>query len=415
MQRMTGNETLDQRRSVRDAAANVAGRTVSGVRRRLRLLVARSVDRGLPPSWVGYRWVRRETVRDHLAHDHRRPEPGRLEVVHPEAVGHNPLPRNVDDRGALPDDRGWWGFSFRDVPERTSGETFVATLPDCRVVWYRDPALQDDYHPAILTADGHALELREVRFRPLHADALRRSGPPVRIDKATWVLERVFHNHSHWLTAHLPKLLLLQQRGELGDVVLPDRRPPSIDGSLRAVGIDPGQLRTFDGDRFLEVGELTILGTDRFRPELLRLVQDAAPVTRQVPGRKVYISRSKATRRRLVNEEEVWPLWERAGFERVLMEELTVEDQVALMRETAVLAGPHGAGLTNMVFCPPGAQVVEIADLGFPNPNFYALASAVRHGYWLIEAEALGDGHPLERDLRVAPRRVRQVLEALPT
>ena len=38
--------------------------------------------------------------------------------------------------------------------------------------------------------------------------------------RATWITERVYDNHSHWLTAHLPKLLMLRARGELGDVVL---------------------------------------------------------------------------------------------------------------------------------------------------------------------------------------------------
>jgi capsular polysaccharide biosynthesis protein len=84
----------------------------------------------------------------------------------------------------------------------------------------------------------------------------------------------------------------------------------------------------------------------------------------------------------------------------VLMENLTFEQQVQLMRDTAVLVAPHGAGLTNMMFCPPGAHIVEMADLGFPNPNFYAVASAMRHRYWLVPAEACGDVHPLEKDLR---------------
>ena len=113
----------------------------------------------------------------------------------------------MPDRERLPDDRGWWGYSFRDVPARTSAETFVATLPDVRVVWYHDPEQQGDFYPALLTRDGRALDLREIRFRPRHARALRRFGRPVRIEKATWILERVYHNHSHWLTAHLPKLL----------------------------------------------------------------------------------------------------------------------------------------------------------------------------------------------------------------
>ena len=81
------------------------------------------------------------------------------------------------------------------------------------------------------------------------------------------------------------------------------------------------------------------------------------------------------------------------------MEDLTFQEQVKLMQETSVLIAPHGAGMTNMMFCPQGAKIVEIADLSFPNPNFYALASAMQHQYWIINANSEGDAHPLEKDM----------------
>ncbi len=388
---------------------------IGSLRRGWNRLAWAAIHRGVPPAWLGYRFVVRQTVEAYFAR--RADSPGRVgyETVHPEAVAENPLPRNVASRGALPDDRGWWGYSFRDVPQRTSGETFVATLPDCRVVSYRDAEKENDFIPAIVTGDGSALDLREIRFRPRHAQVLRHALPPVRLKRATWFIERVYHNHSHWLTAHLPKLLLLRERGALADVVLPAQRTAAIDGSLRMLGIDPAQFRTYDESRPLHVEEFTLLGTDRFRPELLRLVPAAFGVLNAPPpSRRVFISRAGATRRRLVNEDDLWNILDPAGFERVCMEALSFEQQVELMKQTRVLLAPHGAGLTNMMFCPPGTQVVELADLCFPNPNFYALASAMRHDYWLIPTEGLGEMHPLEKDLRADVRAVADVLSALP-
>src|SRR5690625_7442986 len=79
-----------------------------------------------------------------------------------------------------------------------------------------------------------------------------------------------------------------------------------------------------------------------------------------------------------MNEDLIWPLFERDGFERVFTERMSFAEQVRLMQETSVLAAPHGAGLTNMMFCREGTHVIEIADLTFPNPNFYATAAALR-------------------------------------
>ncbi|WP_168203200.1 glycosyltransferase family 61 protein [Marinobacter fonticola] len=353
----------------------------------------------------------RESVQAYFARHSGDSGAGRYETVHPEAVEKNALPVNFSSPDELPDDQGWWGYSFRDVPKRVSGETFIATVPNCLITWYRNPAQENDFYPAILNQDARAFDMREVRFRPMHAETLRKSPEPAKLKKATWFIERVYHNHSHWLTAHLPKLLLLRKKGMLGQVLLPPERSPAIDGSLRMLGLKPEDFQTYDPARPLFVEELTIMGTDRFRPDLLRLVPEAYGVHEAPePQRKVFISRLNAARRRLVNEEDIWALLEPQGFERVLMEEMTFEDQVRLMRETAVLVAPHGAGLTNMLFCPKGTHIVEIADLSFPNPNFYALASALGHRYSLARAESLGDVHPLEKDLKVDPARVSEIL-----
>jgi len=361
-----------------------------------------AVDRlGAPPAWLGYRHWLRETVPEYLA------RAGRLEalkVIHPERIHPAALPRNVAMADVLPDTRGWWGFSFRDVPARHNAATITAVLPDCLVAHYRTPPEHrspGDYYVGILNADRRSVEMREIRFRESHAAALRAGRRVERIARATWVIERVFHNHSHWLGIHLPKLLLLRERRALDDVVLHPELPAAHRASLRLLGMPAEDFCTYDPDAVQRIEELTVVGTDRFRPELVRLVRDAVWSGHSpAPRRRVFVSRRNAARRRLLNEEQIWRLLKPQGFERVEMEGLPFEAQVQLMMETRVLVAPHGAGLTNMIFCAPGTQVVEIADFGFPNPNFYALASALGHDYWLIPGEGVGEGHPLVVDLR---------------
>lgn len=383
------------------------------LRRAMIATCERAVAHGAPPAWFGWRRVREESLDDYFA----RGGAGRLDTIHPEMRTTNPLPMNVADTGELPDDPDWFGFSFRDVPQRRSGRTALATLPDASVVTFND-AERNHFWPALLTRDATSLHLREMRFRPGHGSALRTMPPPVRIDRATWILERVYDNHSHWLTAHLPKLCLLKRRGGLGDVILPARRNAVIDASLRMLGIDPARHHVHDPARPLRADELTVLETDRFRPELLRPVRDALGAGGgAAPWRRVFISRARAAIRKLANEDEIAPLLTRAGFEAVHMEDLSFDEQIRLMGETRVLLAPHGAGLTNMMFCPEGAHIVEMADISYPNPNFYALAAAMGHHYWLVRARFVPDDarHRLRRDLTVDPARVREILKALET
>lgn len=391
--------------------------------RTLRTRAARAAVRrlGVPPSWVRYRWLESETVQEYFTR-HRGADfrsdalgaPLSYTTVHPPEVFRNPLPRTIGSREQLPDDPGWWGYSFWDVPERTGGETFIARVPDARIVHYRRRT-DDQFYPAIINSDDLAFDLREIRYRTPMAPLLQPRWPVRRLERATWILERVFHNHSHWLTAHLPKILLLRERGMLGEVIMPDKMTPVIEGSLRMLGIDPGDFHALDpGWVTLAVDELTIIGSDRFRPELLRSVHQAfARPPSSTAGRRIFISRARATRRRLLNEEEIWQELEPHGFERVLMEDLSFEAQVELMSETAVLFSIHGAGLTNMMFCPAGTHVVEIADLSFPNPNFYAVAAALGHEYWVLKGTPVGDAHPLNRDMYMPMNELRNTLPEL--
>ena len=370
------------------------------------------LDRLVPPPRRRYRWLRRETPQAHLDR-HGLGDSGRVETVHPARVAHHPLPGGVTDRDELPRDAGWWGYSMHDVPARRESETFVATLPRCRVAWYGGAGQPDEFHPAIIGSDGASIELSQIRFRPQHAPVLRDTPPRAHLARATWVLERVYDNHSHWLTAHLPKLLLLAERDQLDDVVLPAHLGAAAAQSLEMLSVEvPGRL-DLSTPGWIDVDELTVIGTDRFRSSLLRSVQEASGATAAAGHRRIWVSRDRATRRRLRDEAALRPVLDHHGFEIVHLEDMSFADQLALMRQTAVLAGPHGAGLTNMIFCPPGTHVVEIAAPDFPNPNFYAEAAGLGHRYWYVPARSVGDGPSLERDLQVDPSTLATILGSL--
>lgn len=395
----------------RSGALDAIGRFGWSLRWHAGKVPQRLVEAGLPPARLGWHWLRRDTPARYL--DAVGATGDRLTRIHPAQVVRNPLPANVDRRDRLDPDPGWWGFSFRDVPERVSGETCIARLPDIRIVAYRDGP-RHDFTVGMIGREDRAIDLPQVRLRPPHGPLLERREPPARLARATWILERVYDNHSHWLTAHLPKLRLLQERGELDNLVLPAERTPAIDASLAMLGLDPARCHAFDPARVLEVEELTVLVTDRLRPELLRPVRAAlAPQDDAPASRRVFISRARARGRKLLDEQALWRQLEPRGFERIFMEELDFSAQVRLMHQTAVLLAPHGAGLTNMMFCRSGAEIVEIADPAYPNPNFYALACAMGHRYWLLHAEAVGEGHALDKDLRVDPAAVEAVLDRI--
>jgi hypothetical protein len=77
-------------------------------------------------------------------------------------------------------------------------------------------------------------------------------------------------------------------------------------------------------------------------------------------NRRLYISRRRATHRRLTNERELEHELEKLGFEIHCFEDIPFERQASLMREASLIVTVHGAALANAMFARPGTGIVEI-------------------------------------------------------
>jgi hypothetical protein len=61
------------------------------------------------------------------------------------------------------------------------------------------------------------------------------------------------------------------------------------------------------------------------------------------------------------------------------------------------------------MFAPKGLHVVEIFDPTFPNPQYYALAGAIGHPYWLIRGSTIGEPDPGYNNLEVDVAEVERI------
>ncbi len=58
-----------------------------------------------------------------------------------------------------------------------------------------------------------------------------------------------------------------------------------------------------------------------------------------------------------------------------------MSDQALLFQQAGMVVAPHGAGLANMVFAPPGLRVIELLPDGVMNWCYRHLAAACGHDY----------------------------------
>lgn len=76
--------------------------------------------------------------------------------------------------------------------------------------------------------------------------------------------------------------------------------------------------------------------------------------------KRIYISRSKAKRRQIVNEGELIEELLKCGFKILHLEDYSIIEQIKFFRNAEIVMAPHGAGLTNLIYCKENIKVIEL-------------------------------------------------------
>jgi len=224
--------------------------------------------------------------------------------------------------------------------------------------------------------------------------------PPVRIDGPVAVVAvNLGARYAHWLIEELPRLLALA----------PDERP-----ALIAHGGEPFMDEAFAlgawGNRVVRVGRHThyecgqlivpglVCRPGEPTPRVLELLAEfTAPLRRatsvtSMHGERLYITREGAARRRVINEGALWPRLEARGFQKLRLETLSWAEQINAFAQAREVVAPHGAGLANLVFCRPGARVVEFFHRSYVNPCYWRLAALAGLDYRPVLSAAMEAG-----------------------
>jgi hypothetical protein len=240
---------------------------------------------------------------------------------------------------------------------------------------------------------------------------------------ATLVVPASGANVGHWLMDGVLRLSVLEAAGlaKTAKLIIPDARPKFAE-PIEALGYGQDRYAGLQGGHW-EADELLVPSYTSppgfLRPWACRWLRERLGVEGKPAGRRrLWISRSRARWRRVVNEEELLPVLERAGFERIELERLAFREQVELLSQAGAVAGPHGAGMTDLLFAPRGIRVLELFPPEFINPVFYSMANALDQEYhYFTGSTQPGDRHPGgSKDLdhfRIVPDRLEQALRSM--
>jgi hypothetical protein len=202
----------------------------------------------------------------------------------------------------------------------------------------------------------------------------------------------------HWVLDALPRIAILEQAGLGGlPLIVPSGLSSFQEVSLEMLDIGPDRLTRYESSLKPDVLVWPAPAGPTGRPPTwaLRWLRERFAAGIAPKGRRLYISRSAAARRRVVNEPALVAALRAHEFEVVRAEELSFRDQVRLFAEAELVVAPHGAANTNLAFASQ-ATLVEFFEPRYVNGCFYMLAGAAGHDYWYLMGALEG-----ESDIRV--------------
>jgi len=219
-------------------------------------------------------------------------------------------------------------------------------------------------------------------------------------------------NFYHWMLDILPKLALLGDAGfnpgPDDRFVLPFFKRRFQAESLALLGIDESQLIVTERTSLWLEGEQWLvpwlrnrmgLSMDAWTPRALRRLFGVGPERDgPSPGTRLFIARDPAASqgRRVTNQAELERTLERRGITPVYPERLSLREQIDLFASAELIVAPHGAGLSNIVFCAPGTTVVECVGRHY-QPCYRAICTLAGLHYALLGDTVKPDGDPDER------------------
>ncbi len=208
-------------------------------------------------------------------------------------------------------------------------------------------------------------------------------------------------SYYHWFLDCLTRLEGLEYYQKYtGDkpLLIIDSNPTSWQiESLKFLGYEPGTYVYWDKSKKIHLKKL-IVPTFRqpgnwispsalhwLRGQILKTIQNQNANKNQYSfSPRIYISRSKASGRRVINEEKLIELLHQFGFVRYTLEDMSLWEQIQLFSSAEIVIAPHGAGLTNIIFSQKPITVIEFVN-PWVSPHYYLISTILGFTYWCFE------------------------------
>ncbi|MDJ1175406.1 glycosyltransferase family 61 protein [Roseofilum capinflatum] len=283
-------------------------------------------------------------------------------------------------------------WEFRKEYQFDSPKTFFVLIPEGRCY---------SFSGSVIAPDDSLLADVSVEFIPnlkCHSALNQLKFPPLRKipGKVAVLTATAGHNYYHFMFDVVPRIHILNCAGvdisEIDYFLVNTFEQSYHKEMLLILGIPERKLLESYRYPHIKAEELfvpSLVGVTGNPPlwacEFLRKAfLNTSNGNRSISSRRIYISRAKASYRQVINEAEVIEFIKKLGFESLILETMTVSEQVRVFSDVEIVVSPHGAGLSNIVFCQRGCKIIELYSPNYVRVFFWTLANQVGLEYYYL-------------------------------
>ncbi len=123
--------------------------------------------------------------------------------------------------------------------------------------------------------------------------------------------------------------------------------------------------------------------------------------------KKIFIDRSESTYNhcKLINNHEIMQMLKKKDFKSIQVGKIKFIKQINLFRNAKIIIGPHGAAFTNLLFCKPETEIIEIKPKNRPN-NYRVISKVNNLKYKQFISSTIPKNRSLIGDMYIDPKKI---------
>ncbi|HSW75428.1 MAG TPA: glycosyltransferase family 61 protein [Candidatus Saccharimonadales bacterium] len=255
--------------------------------------------------------------------------------------------------------------------------------------------------------------------------------PTLSFGKVAVIAQSGYPYYYHWLVEVLGRLALLELNGAEYDFVYAPMDKSYMKEAMQLWGIDSAKIIAASDNCIIQADELIVPSLvskvhtngcprlSHYTPEYIlshirnKLLTAANKQETNFQGcKKVFISRKDAGSRKMLNEDEVFELFKAAGFQRYILSDLSLVEQIKLFNNAEIIVGALGSGMANVIFCNDKVQVVDIFQAR-RDTTIYYLCQTFGFSYRCVKTMEFIDANDGQYDSTVPLQIIQDLIDTL--